>query len=139
MRTLLCIACSALGAATLATSQAWADETFGDFRALWVSRFEYSMTSPSSVQTIISNVASMGITDVLFQVRGKADAYYESNVEPRAERLNGTWDPLQTAIDAGQSSGVRIHAWMNSMPLWRDTAAPVTRSIEPTRHCAGTT
>jgi len=98
---------------------------FSDFRALWMSRFEYSTSSPTDVQTRIANAASMGITDVLFQVRGKSDAYYNSNFEPRAERLSGTWDPLQTAIDAGNANGVKIHAWLNTMPLWRDTAAPL--------------
>lgn len=119
----LCALAVALGGgAPLATAD------FADFRALWVTRFEYNMSSPSSVNSIISNAADMGVTDVLFQVRGKADAYYDSNFEPRAERLVGSWDPLQTAIDAGAASGVKIHAWLNSMPLWRDTAAPVDGS-----------
>lgn len=102
-----------------------AQAQFSDFRALWMSRFEYSTSSPSDVQARIANAASMGITDVMFQVRGKADAYYSSNFEPRAERLNGTWDPLQTAIDAGNANGVKVHAWLNTMPLWRGTAAPL--------------
>lgn len=119
----------ALGALVLLLPQpSLVAEEFADFRALWVTRFEYSATSPSSVQQVMQNAASMGITDVLFQVRGKADAYYNSNFEPRAERLNGTWDPLQTAIDAAHANGMKLHAWVNSMPLWRDTTAPIDPS-----------
>ncbi len=99
-------------------------ESFGDFRAMWVTRFEYGTNSPASVQQIMANAASMGITDVLFQVRGKGDAYYDSAVEPRAERLGGSWDPLQTAVDAAHSNGLKLHAWLNTMPIWRDSAAP---------------
>lgn len=103
-------------------------EEFEDFRALWVSRFEYSTSNPASVQQIMSDAASMGITDVLFQVRGQSDAYYDSNFEPRSERLNGTWDPLQTAVDAAHANGLKLHAWINSMPLWRTTAQPTDSS-----------
>ena len=97
---------------------------FEDFRALWVSRFEYSTSSPASVQQVMSNAASLGFTDVLFQVRATADAYYDSNFEPRSERLSGSWDPLQTAVDAAHSNGIKLHAWINSMPLWRSTPQP---------------
>ena len=67
----------------------------------------------------------MGITDLIFQVRGKADAYYDSNFEPRSERLSGSWDPLQTAVDAAHANGIKLHAWLNAAPLWRNSAAPV--------------
>lgn len=104
-----------------------ADE-FSDFRALWVSRFEYNMSNPASVEQIMTNAASAGFTDVLFQVRGQSDAYYDSNFEPRSERLNGSWDPLETAVDSAHSNGLKLHAWINSMPLWRSTAQPADSS-----------
>ena len=97
---------------------------FADFRALWVSRYEYSTISPAGVQQVVANAASMGITDLIFQVRGSGDAYYDSNFEPRSERLSGTWDPLQTAIDAAHSYGMNVHAWMNVVPIWNRTDLP---------------
>jgi uncharacterized lipoprotein YddW (UPF0748 family) len=101
---------------------------FADFRGLWVSRYEYDMNSPAGVQQVVANAASLGITDLMFQVRANGDAYYNSNVEPRAERLNGSWDPLQTAIDAADLYGMNVHAWINTIPLWRGTAGPVDPS-----------
>ncbi|MEN1679296.1 MAG: family 10 glycosylhydrolase [Planctomycetota bacterium] len=109
-------------------STATAGDSFGDFRAMWVSRFEYSTSNPASVTQVISNAASMGVTDVLFQVRAQGDAYYDSNVEPRAQRLFGTWDPLQTAIDAANNEGIRVHAWINTMPIWRGSTGPTDSS-----------
>lgn len=61
------------------TRQAVAE--FGDYRALFVNRFEYSYSS-ASINSIFQNAADLGITDVMFQVRGRADAFYDSNFEP---------------------------------------------------------
>ncbi|WP_261342235.1 family 10 glycosylhydrolase [Aeoliella mucimassa] len=97
---------------------------FSDFRGLWVSRYEYSMSDPSSVEQIMANAASAGFTDVMFQVRGQSDAYYNSSFEPRSERLTGRWDPLDTAVTAAHSNGLKLHAWVNTMPLWRGSSLP---------------
>ncbi len=109
-----------------APARAAATGEFADFRALWVSRFEYRNLGVSGVQQIVNDAAGMGITDLLFQVRGQGDAYYNSNFEPRAEALTGSWDPLQTAIDAAHAQGIKVHAWINTMPLWNGTTPPST-------------
>ena len=111
---------------TLADS-AFGDE-FSDFRGIWVSRFEYNEDSTSSIQSVINNAADMGITDIMFQVRGKADSYYNSNFEPRAENWTSGTDPLQIALDAAHARGVKLHAWLNTMPLWRDSTQPADSS-----------
>ncbi len=99
-------------------------DEFTDFRGMWVSRFEYNEDSASSIQTIVNNAADMGVTDIIFQVRGKADSYYHSNFEPRAEEWTSGTDPLQIALDAAHARGVKLHAWLNTMPIWRDSAQP---------------
>ncbi len=104
---------------------------FADFRGLWVDRFDYRNRGISGVQQIMADAASMGTTDVIFQVRGQGDAYYNSNFEPRAQALSGSWDPLQTAIDAAHAQGMKLHAWMNTMPLWNGTSAPSTSTPIP--------
>ncbi|MEO0530417.1 MAG: family 10 glycosylhydrolase [Planctomycetota bacterium] len=101
-----------------------ANDPFGDFRGLWISRFDYNEDSTFDIQSKINNAADMGITDVIWQVRAKSDAYYNSNFETPAEDWQQQIDPLQIAIDTAQARGVKLHAWLNTMPLWRDTAAP---------------
>lgn len=91
---------------------------FSDFRALFVNRFEYS-SSTASINNIMQNAADLGVTDVMFQVRGRGDAYYNSAFEPKAGSVPGGFDPLQTAIDAAHSRGIKLHAWMNTLPLWQ--------------------
>lgn len=105
---------------------------FSDFKAIFVNRFEYNMSgtgSTSSPEAIMSNLASLGITDVMWQVRGTADAYYNGSIyEPRSHRLSGSWDPLQRAIDAAHANGIKIHAWMNSTPIWNSVDPPANPS-----------
>ena len=102
-------------------------QEFQDYKGLWVSRFDYRNGSASTVRNIVDNAASMGITDLLFQVRGHGDAYYNSSVEPRSNTLSGTWDPLQVAIDRAQTHGMKLHAWINTMPLWSGTISAAGR------------
>jgi len=93
---------------------------FGNLRTLYVNRFEYQM-NPSSINSIFQQAADFDITDVIFQVRGRGDAFYFSEHEPRATALGGgNFDPLQTAIDAGHSHGIKVHAWLNATTLWQD-------------------
>jgi uncharacterized lipoprotein YddW (UPF0748 family) len=68
---------------------------------------------------VINNAADMGITDVFFQVRGRADAFYNSNFEPRNAGVPANFDPLQTAINAAHARGVKLHAWLNATPMWQ--------------------
>lgn len=100
-----------------------------DVRAVWVTRFEYR--TEAEVKAILANAASLGFNTVLFQVRGQADAYYRSSLEPWAERLGGKdpgFDPLEVACREAGRLGLALHAWINVMPVWRGKAAPVDRT-----------
>ncbi len=104
-------------------------------RAVWVTRFEYQ-TAPD-VRTILARSASLGFNTVLFQVRGQADAYYRSEIEPWAERLGGRdpgFDPLETACREARRLGLALHAWVNVMPAWRGTTPPAGRDHLVYRH-----
>src|SRR5688572_13743732 len=61
-----------------ASADLTADQTpFHTYRGIWVDRFDYSVANAaSSIRTLMTNSAALGITDVMFQVRGQADAYY---------------------------------------------------------------
>lgn len=97
----------------------------GDVRAVWVTRFEYR--TEADVRAIVRNSAAMGFNTILFQVRGEADAYYRSRIEPWAERLGGRdpgFDPLGVACREGARAGIGIHAWINVFTAWRGTTPP---------------
>jgi uncharacterized lipoprotein YddW (UPF0748 family) len=73
----------------------------------------------------MQNAADEGFTEVIWQVRGRADALYNSNYEPPATGLTPGFDPLQTAITAAHSRGLKLHAWVNATPMWN------TASVNP--------
>ncbi len=107
-------------------------ETHTTEQGLWITRWDYQ--NPQDIRQAISDAASIGITDVYWQVRGQADAYYPSDLEPWGFELlkynpnPPSFDPLQIAIDECKSRKLRIHAWVNVMPLWRGKQPPKDRT-----------
>ncbi|GEM_PF-1362962 len=97
-------------------------------RGLWVTRWEYR--SAEDVAALLSRAAGYGITDVYFQVRGRADAFYRSNLEPWGAELTGTlgrdpgWDPLAVAVTEAHTRGLRLHAWINTFTMWNGSSPP---------------
>ncbi len=102
--------------------------TFAEVRGLWVVRS--SMTSEAEVLAMVDNAASAGFNTLIVQVRGRADAFYRSSLEPRAETLTGPdgFDPLALAVAEGHRRGLAVHAWVNTHLVWGP--APNPRSPE---------
>lgn len=85
-----------------------------EIRALWVLRS--SLVSPASVAAVVSSARTYGFNALLVQVRGRGDAYYASQLEPRAEELSsqpGSFDPLQELLTVAHQGGLQVHAWVN--------------------------
>lgn len=101
-------------------------------RALWLSRFDWTRTNVTPTQealtALIEQAADAGFTDLLFQVRGQADAFYTPGLEPWSARLSGSqsatlgrdpgWDPLAVVIATAHARGMSVHAWVNVYPVW---------------------
>jgi uncharacterized lipoprotein YddW (UPF0748 family) len=86
-------------------------------KALWVVRDR--ITTTSAIDDLIENAATRGIFDLVVQVRGRGDAYYRSDLEPRAEALvDDELDPLDRLIRYGAPAGIRVHAWANVYFVW---------------------
>lgn len=83
-------------------------------RALWVKRT--TLVSPESVRALVRRAKENGFTDLIVQVRGRGDAYYDSRIEPRSEDLASQppdFDPLSLTIDEARPLGIKVHAWIN--------------------------
>jgi hypothetical protein len=103
-----------------------------EFRGLWITRFDWTRfghtVTPSDLDTIVNHAASAHFNALLFQVRGTADAYYSSTLEPWAARLTGSvtktlgadpgFDPLAYVITRAHRSGLQVHAYINIFPTW---------------------
>jgi uncharacterized lipoprotein YddW (UPF0748 family) len=85
-----------------------------EIRALWVTRA--SLTSPASIAALVATAHNEGFNTLLVQVRGRADAYYASDLEPRPAdlaRQPASFDPLATVLSAAHASGIRVHGWIS--------------------------
>jgi len=95
-------------------------------RALWISRYDWS--GEQQLRDLIANAARANFNIIYMQVRGRADAYYRSNLEPWGHRppafvlgQDPGWDPLAVAIEAAHAEGLELHAWINALIGWCTT------------------
>ena len=100
----------------------------GEVRALWIVRD--TLTSPQKIKNAVTLAKKYGFNTLFVQVRGRGDAYYKSNFEPRAEQLigqAGDFDPLAVAVAEGHKAGLEVHAWMNTFLVWHQKRRPYSR------------
>ncbi|PIE81488.1 MAG: hypothetical protein CSA11_03885 [Chloroflexi bacterium] len=118
-----------------------------EFRGLWVTRFdwtEWDGAHPSKIDEIVQDASSAGFNVLMFQIRGEADAYYSSNIEPWARRVSGNalgqppgseWDglgdPLSYMITQAHAAGLQVHAYVTVYPVAACNAIP-SASVWPT-------
>jgi uncharacterized lipoprotein YddW (UPF0748 family) len=118
-------ACVGVAASTpLPTTQPPVSAQTAEVRGLWVIRS--TLTSTARIDELVRTAVSGGYNTLLVQVRGRGDAYYESDLEPRAVELArqpATFDPLAVTIERAHAAGLTVHAWFN-VNLVAGAAAP---------------
>lgn len=98
-------------------------------KAVWVSYLEFDRIMRNADETeftnalnaCFDNIAALGCNTVYFQVRVYGDAYYNSSLFPKGDRLTGDYDPLEIAVKSAHDRGLSIHAWINPMRLMTDS------------------
>lgn len=99
-----------------------------EMRGIWVVC--YSLNSPQAVRNVVREAKSHRFNTLFVQVRSRGDAWYDSQIEPRARGLSGTrpdFDPLQSVIEEGHKSGLKVHAWLNTYLTWTGKTMPSAR------------
>lgn len=91
-------------------------------QAMWVVRDVLS--SKERIVRMVDTAKKYSFTDLIVQVRGRGKAYYRSSVEPPAPRDADLDDPLQFLLEQLQGSGIRVHAWINTLLTWSSAALP---------------
>lgn len=97
-----------------------------EYRAMWVTRFEWPSQDKAqcqeTIQTCMRNLAEHNFNAVFFQVRGQADVLYPSPYEVWSPIFGGKdpgWDPLQFALDEAHKNGLEFHAYVNTHTCWQ--------------------
>ncbi len=90
---------------------------------------------------IIDTTLNVGCNAIYFQVRGAADAMYDSKIFPVSEYLTGKlggelpdgFDPLAYLIERAHACGVDVHAWINPLRVTSSgtATAPKTADMLP--------
>lgn len=87
------------------------------------------ITTPKDCDDLLADAAERAIRELVVQVRGRGDAYFRSDLEPRAEGLTDPdFDPLEHLVRGGRAVGVRIHAWTNVHFIWSSKEGALPRS-----------
>ena len=83
----------------------------GEFesRYLWVVR--NTLTTEKSIDQMIQFATFNRFNHILVQVRGRGDAYYNSNLVPKSNLIKDiTFDPLAYLIPKAKAKGINVHA-----------------------------
>src|SRR5690554_3900120 len=94
-----------------------------EFKAVWMSTFvgEAPYSSESQFKSYMNGALDMfeyyGLNAVIFHVRTHNNAFYPSNLNPRASWWSSVnfevFDPLGWLIEETHKRGIEFHAWMN--------------------------
>ncbi|NLD61143.1 family 10 glycosylhydrolase [Candidatus Sumerlaeota bacterium] len=92
-----------------------------EYRAVWVSRFEWPSANQTSatanIDNIMDTIAKNNFNTVLFQVRGQCDVHYPSPYEPWTADYGWKdpgWDPTAYALKKAHEKGLEFHAYINT-------------------------
>jgi uncharacterized lipoprotein YddW (UPF0748 family) len=99
---------------------------------LWVVR--YAITTKAEIDRVLSTAIDLNITDIFFQIRALGYTYYNSQLEIKAESIEGDFDPLQYVIAKSAGSGIRIHAWINMFYVWAGDQFPLNTNHIINKH-----
>jgi uncharacterized lipoprotein YddW (UPF0748 family) len=103
-----------------------------EWRAMWVSRFEWPSSNKTTVQNnlidVMSKLVASNFNAVVLQVRGECDTLYPSPEEPWSPLMSGNgdmpsgwagFDPLDFAIDQAHARNLEFHAYINTHVGWQ--------------------
>ena len=94
---------------------AWIQMINGQFQGMNRDQMQANLTHQLDV------LQRCHVNTIIFQVRGEADAMYQSNLEPWTRFLSGQqgvapqplWDPLAWMVNECHRRGMELHAWIN--------------------------
>lgn len=80
--------------------------------ASWVVRS--TLWSDTACEKIVEEAVAGGLNTLLVQVRGRGDAWYQTELEPRPPQFQGKdFDPLDSMLEHALHAGLYVHAWFN--------------------------
>ena len=97
-------------------------------RAFWVDAFHEGIKTPAQTDRLIADAQRAGANTLIVQVRRRGDSYYRDSAEPIANDVAANYDPLGDLVPKAHARGLKVHAWVVSMPVWKDGYVQPDRS-----------
>lgn len=117
------------------------------YRAVWVSYLEWQQVDFSSAEAfaldaaqMMDDIAALGATVVLAQVRPFGDALYPSEYFPFSHLCTGVqgqdpgFDPLEILIQTAHDHGLELEAWINPYRLQANGAPALCDESPAVQH-----
>lgn len=97
-----------------------------EIRAVWVDAFHAGIRSPEEAAQLVADAKRLHLNTLIVQVRRRGDALYAGALEPPLDdpHYDPAFDALGHIVEAAHAEGLRVHAWINAMPVWRDEVPP---------------
>lgn len=97
-----------------------------EVRAVWVDAFHEGIRTAAEAEALVEAATRAGLNTLIVQVRRRGDALYLSPFEPPLDdpAYDPTFDGLAHIVTVAHRAGLKVHAWVNAMPVWRDEAPP---------------
>ena len=94
-------------------------------KCLWITR--HSMINKNSIESALLFAYESNFDIVFLQIRGRGDAFYDSDIVNKNINISNTFNPLEYAVKLGHALGLEIHVWINCYIIWSDNMPPLDR------------
>ena len=96
-------------------------------RYLWVVRT--ALIAEKYIDEMIQFATLNRINNIIVQVRGRGDAYYNSKIVPKSNLIkNKKFDPLSYTLILAKQKGIKVHVWLNTYLLWSSKKLPFQKN-----------
>lgn len=88
-----------------------------EYRALWVDTWHHGIFDHSEVETLYNRCCQYNYNALFVEVRKVGDAFHCSDLEPKANEIDPSYDPLADLISlchetSGGKPYIEVHAWL---------------------------
>ena len=84
------------------------------------------MVSKKSIDEMIQFAVLNRFNNIVIQVRGRGDAFYNSKFVPKSSLIKDLdFDPLAYVLPAAKEKGLKVHVWLNAYLLWSSSVKPI--------------
>jgi uncharacterized lipoprotein YddW (UPF0748 family) len=106
-----------------------------EYRALWVDTWNPGILDAEQAKLTVSRAQNHNFNTLFVEVSKTMDAYYNSEMLPRATNIQNGYDPLATVLHyakapSGRTRPLEVHAWIVALRAWKDKPLPST-SLNP--------